>query len=188
MEDLLNLPKEKETPQPMKWYRYSKKPVTLCLKSSSALSRGILKRKKGKETFHFNGDSSNTELLFQTLHSVNQLSINGAVANWCEQVGLTEEEKGRDNRSVNKSILTRVPPHEVRLLVSHPTMRSGDSLQENTLNFEALSNRTQFSYLCEDAWFKYRASAGMYCSTRLEDDGWGRIVPLCREHILSSTS
>ena len=42
-------------------------------KSTSALSRGILKRKKGEETIHFNGDSSNAELLFQTVHSVNQL-------------------------------------------------------------------------------------------------------------------
>ena len=38
-------------------------------KSISALSRGILK-KKGGDTTHFNGDSTNTELLFQTIHSV----------------------------------------------------------------------------------------------------------------------
>ena len=35
-------------------------------KSISALRRGILKQKKGKSTIHFNGDSTNTELLFQT--------------------------------------------------------------------------------------------------------------------------
>ena len=35
-------------------------------KSISALSRGILKRKKGKTSIYFNGDSMNTELLFQT--------------------------------------------------------------------------------------------------------------------------
>ena len=70
-------------------------------KSISALSRGILKHKKGKSTIHFNGDSTNTELLFQTIHSVNQLSIHGAVANWCHQFGLTEEEKGRANFSAN---------------------------------------------------------------------------------------
>ena len=33
----------------------------------SALSRGILKQKKGKTSIHFNGDSMITELLFQTL-------------------------------------------------------------------------------------------------------------------------
>ena len=51
-------------------------------KSVSALIRGILKQKKGKTSIHFNGDSMNTELLFQTVHSVNQLSVYGAVANW----------------------------------------------------------------------------------------------------------
>ena len=38
-------------------------------KSISALSRGILKEMKGKSTIHFNGDSTNTELLFQTINS-----------------------------------------------------------------------------------------------------------------------
>ena len=75
-------------------------------KSISALSRGILKRKKVKETMHFNGDSTNTELLFQTIHSVSQLSIYGAEANWCQQFGLTGEEKGRANLSVDKRMLT----------------------------------------------------------------------------------
>ena len=50
--------------------------------SASALSRGIQRMLKGKETIHFNADASNTELLFRIIHSVNQLSINGAVANW----------------------------------------------------------------------------------------------------------
>ena len=73
-------------------------------KSISALSRGIQKKKKGRGTTHFNGDTTNIELLFQTIHSVNQLSIHGAVANWCQQLGLTEEEKGRVNLSVDKNI------------------------------------------------------------------------------------
>ena len=58
--------------------------------STSDLSRGILKRKKGFETTHFNGGSSNAELLFQKKnHSVNKVSIYEAVANCCQQLGLT---------------------------------------------------------------------------------------------------
>ena len=81
------------------------------------------------------------------------------MANWCEQFGLTEEEKeqesplgrkesvtkGRDNLSVNESFLTSEPSHEVQLLVSPPKMASGNSLQENILCFETLSDRIQFS-------------------------------------------
>ena len=65
----------------------------LVFKNTSASSPGILKQKKGKCAIHFHGDSMNRELLFQTIHSVNQLSVYGAVANWCYQFGLTEEEK-----------------------------------------------------------------------------------------------
>ena len=90
----------------------------LVFKSISALSRGILKQKKGKSTIHFNGDSMNTELLFQTVHSVNQLSVYGAVAKWCCQFGRTEEEQGRVGILVDSKILTMVEPEEVGLLVS----------------------------------------------------------------------
>ena len=38
--------------------------------SASALSRGILRILKGKETIHFNADASNTELLFRIIHSL----------------------------------------------------------------------------------------------------------------------
>ena len=47
----------------------------LVSESINALSRVILKQRKGRRTIHFNGDSMNTELLFQTVHSVIQLSV-----------------------------------------------------------------------------------------------------------------
>ena len=62
-------------------------------KSISALSRGILKRTKNRDTTHFNADASNTELLFRTIHSANQLSIYGAVSTWCEEFGLKPNER-----------------------------------------------------------------------------------------------
>ena len=80
--------------------------------SISALSRGILKQKEFKNAIHFNGDSMNTELLFQTIHSVHQLSVDGAVANWCHQFGLAEEEKGRTSFPLDNEILTKLKPEE----------------------------------------------------------------------------
>ena len=67
--------------------------VVLSFKGTSTLSRGILKQRRGKSTIHFNGDPLNTELLFQTVHSVNQISVRAAVADWCYQFALTNEEK-----------------------------------------------------------------------------------------------
>ena len=103
----------------------------LVFKSTSALSRGILKRKKQFETIHFNGDSSDTELLFRTIHFGNQLSIYGAVANWCQQFGSTEEEKGRDNLSMIISFVTSASPDEAQL-------RHINTLQEKYLELRSI--------------------------------------------------
>ena len=53
--------------------------------------------------------------LKQFIQSVNQLSVYGAVANWCNQWGLTEE--GRVAIPVDNKFSTLVEPGEVELLV-----------------------------------------------------------------------
>ena len=70
-------------------------------KSSSALSRGLLKKKNGRDTIHFKADASNTELLFRIIQSVNQLNIYGAVSDWCEQFSLDRGRKGTSCESGN---------------------------------------------------------------------------------------
>ena len=86
-------------------------------KSISVLSRGILKKKNGSDTIHFKANASNTQLLFQIICSVNRLSIHGAVSNWCEQFGLTKEEKGQEKlkESLTECVLTCVKSQEVTL-------------------------------------------------------------------------
>ena len=69
--------------------------------SASALSRGILRKLKGKETIHFNADVSSAEFLLR-IHSANQLSIDGAVSSWCEEFGGTPHEK-EDNSDKSAS-------------------------------------------------------------------------------------
>ena len=49
-------------------YKETGHPVFTC---ASALSRGVLRSLKGRETIHFTEDLSNTELLFRIIHSVN---------------------------------------------------------------------------------------------------------------------
>ena len=62
-------------------------------RASVLLSReGVLKRKNNRDTMHFTADASNTELLYRTIHSANQLSICGAVACWCQELGLKPDE------------------------------------------------------------------------------------------------
>ena len=118
-------------------------------KSTSVLSRGILKQKKGRCTIHFSGDSMNTELLFQTVHSVSQFSLYSAVANWCYQFAFTEGEKGRVGSLVDNKILTMVEPEEVEPSVSPPIQAPGKRMQGGALSFQTLEKKIQLAQLCE---------------------------------------
>ena len=97
-------------------------------KSISALSHGILKRSKGKETIHFNADASNTELLFRIIPSLDPLSIFGAVSNWSEQLDLNQDE--RESTSEKSTEKEDCGEQEVNSLVSAPRMElaSGNRL------------------------------------------------------------
>ena len=61
--------------------------------ATSALSRGMSQQRKGKCTIHFNGDFMNIGVLFQTNHTVNQVSIYAVVTNWCYKFALKKENK-----------------------------------------------------------------------------------------------
>ena len=66
---------------------------------------GVLKQKKGKTSIHFNGDSMNTELLFQT-----------------------EDEKGRASTAADNKILTKLKQEEVQPLVCPPKRATGNRM------------------------------------------------------------
>ena len=51
-------------------------------RATNAVGRGFLRKKGGKVSI----DLENAELLFRTINSVNQLSIYGAFADWCEEL------------------------------------------------------------------------------------------------------
>ena len=55
-------------------------------RASSALDRRFLKKKGGQCTIHFSAEPSDADLLFRTIHSANQLSIYGAIADWCDEL------------------------------------------------------------------------------------------------------
>ena len=125
--------------------------------SASALSRGILRVLTGKETTHFNADAP-------TIHSVNLLSIHGAVSNWCEQFGLTTDEKGQEKFSQKENPWTKKFSwawiHKMwTFLVSSPRLASGNSLRRNIQDFGWLSETIQFTKYCENASFWYGVSA-----------------------------
>ena len=126
---------------------------------------------------------TNTELLFQPVHFVNQLSVYGAVANWCYQFAFTDEEKGRVAIPVDNKILTMVEPEEVELLVYLPTQAPGNRMQGGALSFQKMEKKKQLTLFWEKAFFQHLVFAGNYYKNRPNaDDGWREITPLCREY------
>ena len=86
-------------------FKETKHPV---LTSISALNRGILRMIKGKSSIHFNAESTNSELLFRIIFSANQLSVYGAVANWCYQCGSREFEEPGNPSDYEENFQPRV--------------------------------------------------------------------------------
>ena len=157
---ILTIEKENGILQPKKWYSDSNELVILCSKVSVPWVVGSWSRRRVKRPYTSMEIQHTQQLLFQTVHSVNQLSSHGAVAKWCHQFCLTEEGKGRVTLSMDNKMLTSVPPEDVQLLVSHPTLAPENRMRENVLSFEALSSRIQLTQLCGKAYFQYRETAG----------------------------
>ena len=70
-------------------------PVFLSIRASS---RGILKKKSGRDTMHFNAGASNTELLFRITYFVNPLSIYGAATNCVNNSAWQRKKRNKKNR------------------------------------------------------------------------------------------
>ena len=83
--------KENGISPPHIWWNDSKKRVTSTQEHRCFVSWNS--EKKNRDIMHFSADAPNTELLFCTFHSANQLSIYGAVPSWCEEFGQRPNEK-----------------------------------------------------------------------------------------------
>ena len=65
-------------------------------RATSPLSRGTLKSKGGgKLSIHFCADGDTIETVSRTIISVNQLSIHGAVSDFCEEYSTCQTSTGR---------------------------------------------------------------------------------------------
>ena len=144
----LTIYKDSGIAQPTEWYSNSKKTGHPIFTIITAFSRGILKQRRGRSTIHFNLDTVNTELLFQTVLSVYQISVHGAVTTWCYRFGLTEEENGRVAIPVYNKKSTMVEPEEVDVLVSLPNLALGSKMQGG-MSFRILEKRVHMTQLCE---------------------------------------
>ena len=115
-------------------------------RATSAVNRGVSKRKGGRCTVHFIAESPNAEL-FRTMLTAKRLSIHGAVASWCGE--LTQLIPGQTHLSMEKSVAKvddqlsqKLKPQEVDSLEQIPRRNdqaTGNRLCMHLPRFEDLS-------------------------------------------------
>ena len=95
---------------------------------------------------HYNSDSATAELLFRMIISVNQLSLYGAVSDWCGELAqqISEHSSSSTARPVaemNDESESRISPSVVSILTNPPSMYvpvQGDFLRSHNKRFENL--------------------------------------------------
>ena len=81
----------------------SKRAVIRCSEETCHLPRAPLKSKGGRKTsIHFDAVPHTAELLLLTVVSVSQLSIYGAVADWCQE--LTQRAEAHPTQSTRRPV------------------------------------------------------------------------------------
>ena len=146
-------------------------------RSTSPLSRGVLKRKGGgKLSIHYCADSGTIETVLRTIISVNQLSLYGAVSDSCEEYGRCRTRTGR------LVVAEQSDPHFVPadLLVTTPTSSIEILAQENLLQkykerVKRLPQPDRLIKMCTDARFLETVEG----RTLLHDKTYGRVLTLC---------
>ena len=87
-------------------------------RSTAPLSRGKLKSKgKGKVSIHFSADQDTVDTIYRIILSVNQLSVHGAVAAFCDEHESHQDSTGQPVILVGQSIVlgeirAEVPVHD----------------------------------------------------------------------------
>ena len=156
-------------------------------RATSPLSRGTLKSKGGgKLSIHFCADGDTVETVFRTIISVNQLSIYGAVSDWCEQCKACHVRTGR-LVMVGQSDPLFLPTNS---LMKTPTPSTDDPAQEDLLQkyqerVERLSQQNRVIKFCTDAGFLKTVEVGQYFMTRdTEEFSQFTESVACREYTL----
>ena len=90
-------------------------------RATTPLSRGILKSKgRGKLSIHFAADEHTIDTIFRIILSVNQLSVYGAVAAFCEEFGSHQDGSGEPEILMGQSIVLGEIKAEVPLQNEKP--------------------------------------------------------------------
>ena len=154
--------------------------VGIC-RATTPLSRSKLKSKgHGKLSIHFAAVQETIETIFLIV-SANQLSLNGAVANMCEEYKSHHDRSGQLDVVIVRSIVLSEIKTEVPLENDDPAHQDF-VFQQDEDRIESLSQRDKVSKFCMDAGFLSVVEDGQYFMTK--DTGQQFYAKVCREYAL----
>ena len=155
-------------------------------RSTSPLSRGVLKSKSGgKLSIHCCADFEMIETVFRTIISVNQPRLYGAVAEMLEECESCHDRtvgpvaKGQSNPSFVPSVIkTNIP-------LNDDFAQEEYLLQRYRERIEKSSQQDRLSKFCTDARFLTRVDVGQYFMTKdTEEFSQFTDSVACREYTL----
>ena len=151
---------------------------------TTPLSRGQLKSKgHGKLSMHYAADLETFETIFRIIVTANQLSLNGTVAEICEEYESLHERterpvvRGESCSSLVLSVIKTETPLDCDDLANKNLL-----LQQYGERIEKLSQHDKLSKFCTDAGFLNVVKIGQYIMTK--DTGEQFHAVACREHTL----
>ena len=151
-------------------------------RATTPLSRRSLKSKgHGKLSIHFAADQETIETIFRISVFANQLSLNGAVANMCEEFEFHQDRSGQPDVLMGQSIVLGEIKAEVPLendIPSHHNLL----LQQYEERIELLSQEIKVSKFCMDAGFVHVVEVGQYFMTKDTEEQF--FARACREYTL----
>ena len=148
---------------------------------------GVLESKGGgKLSIHFCADKDTIETVFRTIISVNQLSIYGAVSDWCDEYRACQARTVRpvlagqsDPSFVPTSSLMKTPTPSTEVPAQE------DLLQKYQERVERLSQQNRVIKFCTDAGFLITVEVGQYFMTKHIEEFSQFTEPVtCREYTL----
>ena len=131
-------------------------------RATTPLSRGPLKSKgRGKLSIHFTADQDTVDTIYRIILSVNQLSVYGAVAAFCEEFEDHQDRTGQLVILVGQSIVLGDVKTET-LLHDEDPMNDQIIWQQYIQQVESLSPENRVSKFCREAGFMRVVETGIF--------------------------
>ena len=132
----------------------------LFIRTSAFIRRALKSKGSGRTPVHYNVASTTAELLLLIIISVNQLSVNAAVGNSCQELAQqiaahAPPSTGTPVSNVEDDPASRVPSEDVSYLTISPiwnTGARGDSVWQHGEQLDNLPEGVQLKYTFRRCW------------------------------------